>query len=109
MITKAIDTDAHFWCSNISLLHLQPRHDGTILGDVQAQGGMCYHGAWESPITLPEKGWAPIGISATAQEFADLLAVELGVDATDVVRAIGAALEARLALTDSPMRAEATA
>jgi hypothetical protein len=93
MITERIETDAHFWCASISMIHLAPRTDGGIDGDVQAQGGMCYAGAWEAPITLPEKGWYPVCVAGTAQSFADDLADILGVTAPEIVSAIGQAVE----------------
>jgi hypothetical protein len=93
MRTQTVEKTEAWWINNINLLHLAPQEDGTILGDVNGQGGWCNVGAWESPITDPARGIYPEAVSGTAQEFADGLAVILGVSSADVVSAIGRVLE----------------
>jgi len=93
MIDKRLEIDVHFWAATVNLVHLVPREDGGIDGDVQAHGGMCFPGAWESPITVPEKGWMPVCVANTAQTFADDLADILGKTSPEIVSAIGQAIE----------------
>jgi hypothetical protein len=93
MRTQTVEKTEAWWINSIELRHLAPQEDGTILGDVNGQGGWCNIGAWEAPITDPARDIYPEAVSGTAQEFADGLADLLGVTSAEVVSAIGQVLE----------------
>jgi hypothetical protein len=75
------------------LSSLFPQEDGSISGDVGANGGFCFPGAWNSPITSPTDGIGPVRLDATVMQFASLVGTRLGKSPADVLKAISGALE----------------
>lgn len=83
----------YWWNHTISMTSLAPNADGTLSGDIMGNGGFCYPGAWNCPVTNPGEGTAPTTVCSSAQDFIHRVALKLNKTDSEVKLAITSSLE----------------